>query len=801
VLLLGFFAAAGSGRAAQPLLVRYPAEAVERAPGLAAVRLVDGSAFAWGDSATVARARAAGIDVSLLAPRRAGESYAIVYTDPQRADAPLAGRGQILWRGGFTIVIAYPDACRSELLAEGEILPILDRPIHRGPMSVPRLPVPADEPDPLIASMVDRVSGDRCVSIVESLQGIGSRRSDSGGGFAAAESVAAAFRSFRLTDVSFFDYNAWCDDVVAVQTGAVVPEEIVLIGAHYDSYSRTGAEPGADDNATGVAAVLEAARILSSARFERTLLYIAFSGEEQGLIGSEAWAADARGRGLDIRAAINIDMIGYVRPGDTRDLDLISDARSIPLMQFASAATALYLDGYPAVEGSFSGGNSDQQSFWDAGYPALSLHEDSADPSPYLHTPQDRLGISVNDFDFFRMNVQAAVAVVASLARPLRVLIRHEPIDDPPSWLDGYPIRARITSTAPFDPDSVRVLYRADDRPEIALPMEAVGDSGDYEARIPRCRPGTRVVYSIRARDVEGRTGSDPVDAPLHLHSFEVARRVVFADDFQTEREWVVGDAGDGATTGIWTRAVPIGTGTQPGLDAGGDSTGLCFLTANGLPGGAEGEADVDGGRTSLTTPRIDLSGLLHVDLEFRRWFVDETHPDDTLRVLISSDDGLRWRTLRTVTRSARDWGLERIESIDSLVPPTDRMRLRFVVEDAGEPSLLEAAIDDVVLRAVSPRMEAAPAPVTRIVQILPNPFLSRVAIVYDVLSPAHVRLEVFDAGGRRVARLIDAPQEIGRREVVWDGKDGRGRDLPAGVYWARLDAGRESSVRLVRIR
>ena len=104
--------------------------------------------------------------------------------------------------------------------------------------------------------------------------------------------------------------------MVAVQPGALVPDEIVVIGAHYDSYSRLSPEPGADDNATGVAAVLETARILAPGEYERTIVYIAFSGEEQGLVGSEAWASDARARGLDIRAVINIDMIGYVAPGD-----------------------------------------------------------------------------------------------------------------------------------------------------------------------------------------------------------------------------------------------------------------------------------------------------------------------------------------------------------------------------------------------------------------------------------------------------------------------------------------------------
>jgi hypothetical protein len=800
-LLLGLLVVAGGGLDASPLLVRYPAAQTGHVSAPTPVRLIDGSAYAWADSAAVEAASAAGIDVRILASRQAGCFYTIVYMDPASDPLPLAARGRMLWRDAHSVAMAVPDSCRGQLSEEREILPILDRPIRA---SVGRGALPVETPaerDELIASLVAGVNPDRCFASVQGLQDLGGRRSDRAGGFGAADSILAAFRSCGLTEVSLFDYNAWCDDVVAVQPGLLDPGAIIVICAHYDSFSRLNPEPGADDNATGVAAVLEAARILAPQAFERTIVYLTFSGEEQGLVGSEAWVADAVARGLDIRAAINLDMIGYVRPGDDRDLDLISNPASIPLMEYASAVTALYLDGYPAVEGHFRAGNSDQQSFWDAGFAALTLHEDSDDSSPYIHSPQDRVGVSVNDPEFLIENTKAAVAILASLAQPLRIQIRHEAIVDPPSWSDGYEIRARIVSTAPLDPDSVRVRYRVDGGPEFALRMEVEGDSGGFAARIPRQPPGSQVEYWIRARDMEGRPGRDPVDAPAHLHSFVVARRTIFADDFAEDRGWSVGAPGDDAASGVWTRAVPVGTGAQPGVDAGGDTMGVCFVTGNGIPGGGEGDADVDRGPTSLISPRLDLIGLRRVEVSFSRWFVDETYPDDTLAVEISNDDGASWTRLRTIRRSERAWRREQASAIDSLVPPTDRMRLRFVVSDVGNPSLLEAAVDDVVVRAVSPRIEAAPAPVTRIVQVLPSPFRTNVSIVYDLLTPARVRLGIFDVCGRRVVELTDETQGVGRREVVWDGRDSRGLQVPAGAYWARLDAGRESAIRVVRIR
>ena len=131
----------------------------------------------------------------------------------------------------------------------------------------------------------------------------------------------------------------------------------------------------------------------------------------------------------------------------------------------------------------------------------------------------------------------------------------------------------------------------------------------------------------------------------------------------------------------------------------------------------------------------------------------------------------------------------------------TDQVRVRFVIADTIDPSLLEAAIDEVSICAVSPRVEAPPARVTRIVQILPNPFRSSATIAYDLLEPAQARVAVFDVQGRRVATLADEPQEVGRHEVVWDGRDARGSDAPAGVYWVRLDAGRTNASRLLRVR
>ncbi|HPP52097.1 MAG TPA: M28 family metallopeptidase, partial [Thermoguttaceae bacterium] len=94
-------------------------------------------------------------------------------------------------------------------------------------------------------------------------------------------------------------------NVVATLPGQVYPQQIYIVGAHYDSVDC----PGADDNASGVAAVLEAARILSQYQFERTILFIAFDREEDGLIGSYGYAGAHAGD--NIRGMLSLDMIAF----------------------------------------------------------------------------------------------------------------------------------------------------------------------------------------------------------------------------------------------------------------------------------------------------------------------------------------------------------------------------------------------------------------------------------------------------------------------------------------------------------
>ncbi len=207
-------------------------------------------------------------------------------------------------------------------------------------------------------------------------------------------------------------------NVIAEQTGLTEPGKVVLLTAHLDSLSNIPwtLAPGADDNATGSAAVLQVAQILSQYDFGCTLRYALFTGEEQGLIGSNDYAADVRARGENLRGVINLDMLGYnstgttatfeihTRPGDTGDLAIAS--------LISDTLQAYSLDLIPVLlpDGQRS---SDHASFWTQGYPAVMSIEDWTDHTPNYHRTTDQL--ETLNLPYYTEMVKAAVASFAHM--------------------------------------------------------------------------------------------------------------------------------------------------------------------------------------------------------------------------------------------------------------------------------------------------------------------------------------------------------------------------------------------------
>ena len=201
------------------------------------------------------------------------------------------------------------------------------------------------------------------------------------------DNIASHFQSYGLTvTLEPFTYSsATYHNVVGTKLGTVYPDQEYVVGAHYDSVGN----PGADDDASGVALVLECARILSQYDSDYTIRFVAFSREEQGLIGSYAYVADHAGD--DILAMVQADMVAY-DTGTNHAYVYGHDDPALPLKNALRQAIADYSYYQGASLTSADQGwisASDHAPFDAAGYQACLLIESLVWSNPYYHTQQD----------------------------------------------------------------------------------------------------------------------------------------------------------------------------------------------------------------------------------------------------------------------------------------------------------------------------------------------------------------------------------------------------------------------------
>jgi hypothetical protein len=372
------------------------------------------------------------------------------------------------------------------------------------------------------------------------------------------------------------------------------------------------------------------------------------------------------------------------------------------------------------------------------------------------------------------------------------------------------PYRVHLYAFDQSEVAALRAFYRVDGGRWRELPLHAPELEGGFEVRIPGASPDTRMDYFVQAVDGAGLTSAWPEggrSAPATVRIYREAYGTDFDDG--PAAGWQVGDPSDQASSGVWVQAVPVGTTyegrpIQPGEDHTPGDGGACFVTGNGSPGGDPGENDVDGGCTTLFSPVFDLPGKQDVVLSYWRWFAQAgANLDDTLRVDISSDGGSLWLPLERVVGTDSVWH-QAFFRVEAFLASTDHVRLRFRACDLGDRNLVEAALDDVRLGAYAARapMWWDTLPGTFLMPPAPNPSHGRVGIRFRLEEQGRVAIRIFDAAGRLVRLLEDAPLPPGPHEVIWDGRDGRDHRAAAGVYFCRFQVGGTAgSRRLVLIR
>jgi hypothetical protein len=324
-------------------------------------------------------------------------------------------------RGDTSIVTA--DAAALVALQRAGALVVPLEPSPPATADAPSAPV-AVVRSPLIQSLVAAVAWDGLQQKIGDLQAIGTRYSYSPLVDTAADDLAARFADLGLA-IEFHTFQVsghTMRNVVATQVGVVRPDSIVVVCAHYDCTSEDPYRlaPGADDNASGTAAVLTAAELLAAVPCRYTIKYICFAGEEQGLRGSQAWVQWAAQHDLAILAALNFDMIGWWVPGVDFDVEIESNQASVWLADVVVAAAETYT-AMPfqlhVDDGAWWG---DHASFWQYGYAALNHEEawDWGDPdfNPHYHSTGDLLAYV--DPAYTVGITRIAVASLATLAGP-----------------------------------------------------------------------------------------------------------------------------------------------------------------------------------------------------------------------------------------------------------------------------------------------------------------------------------------------------------------------------------------------
>ena len=242
-------------------------------------------------------------------------------------------------------------------------------------------------------------------------------------------------------------------NVIALQKGTLYPDEYIIVCSHYDACYMypissdkydviviPGITPGADDNASGTAGVIEIARILSKHKFKRSIIYINFNAEEIGLFGSMSYVSRCKNEEKNILGVFNLDMIGYNPIGKPLEI-FYNDSPPInkDFAKYFNEVANLYLPEIPALpntgQRNLEAGLGDDAVFISYDYPAMYMGDVLGSENPCYHMLCDTIGIGkedagVNSMELVKGYTQATLVAIAELAEYDGVGILEDDIYD-----------------------------------------------------------------------------------------------------------------------------------------------------------------------------------------------------------------------------------------------------------------------------------------------------------------------------------------------------------------------------------
>jgi len=336
-------------------------------------------------------------------------------------------------------------------------------------------------------------------------------------------------------------------DIVAIQRGTSDPNRVIVMTAHLDSrrsdvMDATGDSPGANDDAAGVAALVETARVLSKYKFPATLVYSADSGEEQGLYGGKIIAQYAADHGWDVEANLNNDMVGNSHGGngahDPHTIRVFSegtksnetleqaayrryhgggvDSPSRNIARYMQALAEQYFDDFHVrmvYRTDRRGRSGDQVSFLEQGFPAVRLSESNEDYNRQHQNVRVENGVHYGDvvsgvdFDYLANVTRLDAITMASLAMA----------PPPPSGL-GVKGAVAYDTTLSWKPSADAASYNAWWRETTAPQWQHVQKAGDADSVVLKNIILDDFFFGVSAVNKDG--WESPVEFPGYAGSF-----------------------------------------------------------------------------------------------------------------------------------------------------------------------------------------------------------------------------------------------------------------------------------------
>ncbi len=434
-----------------------------------------------------------------LTQNPAGRLFLYVMPAPGFDRSRIAAHGRILTEDSRGVLI---ETAEDEVLALNS-LPVKLYRVGLEPMVFGEGIQPDAFPlvdDSLVQVLVDRVSPDSVLANINRLVAFYTRYSTTDSCRRAMEYVRERLEGYGCDSTYTEPFRpTYAPNTVGVKYGTVNPRRIYIVCGHVDNTSDVppNRAPGADDNASGTSAVLEAARVFADVQFENTVLFIGFAGEEQGLYGSDSFATRAYRRGDSIMAVLNFDMISYGR--QNRDTFEVIGKNTNPNCTWLVDSFIANVRAYTTMKTRrsivTSAPYSDHHSFWKKGYVGFCGIE--RDFTPMYHTLGDTVGplyyvnCGTNNIPMATDAIKAAVATIAKFAGATVTTGIEENPAPRPARISGIaptvgrlPLALRLSG--PARPGALLEIYDAAGRPvrsldasgQRAIEWDGLTDSG-----------------------------------------------------------------------------------------------------------------------------------------------------------------------------------------------------------------------------------------------------------------------------------------------------------------------------------